>query len=87
MYVIYIQMSLMKTIMISDEAYDKLASIKGKRSFTELLSEMADKMRGTKWGDIERFFGVMDAKEAAQLQGFVAKRRGKFKVHRFETLS
>lgn len=77
----------MKTIMISDEAYSKLAAIKGRKSFTELLSEMADKAKGTKLEDIEQFFGIMGKEEADRLQRFVDKRRKQFKVHRFETLS
>ncbi len=34
-----------KTIMISDETYRKLAAIKDKKSFTILLSEMVDKLK------------------------------------------
>ena len=37
----------MKTIMISDEAYQKLASRKGKKSFTELLIELSDNAKQT----------------------------------------
>ena len=44
LYIVCIQLmdELMKTIMISDEAYEKLASRKGKKSFTELLIELSD---------------------------------------------
>jgi predicted CopG family antitoxin len=77
----------MKSIMISDETYNKLAAIKGKKSFTELLSEMADKVKGTKLSDIEQFFGIMSTEEADELQKFVAKRRKQFKVHNVEAFS
>ncbi len=77
----------MKSIMVSDETYEKLTAIKGKKSFTELLSEMADKVKGTKFSDIEQFFGIMDKEEADQLQKFVAKRRKQFRVHRLEAFS
>ncbi len=77
----------MKTIMISDETYKKLASMKGKRSFTQLLSDMADHTRTAKLEDIDQFFGVMGKDEAERLQKSVAKHRRQFRVYRNATLS
>ncbi len=65
----------MKTIMLSDEAYNKLLSIKGTKSFTELLSEIVDKLRSDKMSDIDRFFGMMKDSEAEELRGFVKMSR------------
>ena len=62
----------MKTIMISDETYEKLAVIKGKKSFTVLLSEMADKLKQTNKEEILKFAGIMDEKGADELQKIVA---------------
>jgi predicted CopG family antitoxin len=50
----------MKTIMISDETYRKLASIKGKKSFTNLLSEMVDRLKQTNKSEILKFAGIME---------------------------
>jgi len=50
----------MKTIMISDEVYRKLAVLKGKRSFTELLSELVDKIKQTNKEGILDFAGIID---------------------------
>jgi len=36
----------MKTIMIDDETYEKLKRIKNNRSFSTLLSNLADEARG-----------------------------------------
>lgn len=65
----------MKTIMISDEAYRKLASIKGERSFTELVSELVDRLKQTNIQDILKFAGILGEKEADMLQDTIAKIR------------
>lgn len=70
----------MKTIMISDETYEKLSSIKGKKSFTILLSELADKAKHAKPKDLEKFFGIMGNDEAEWLEKFIADRRKTAKV-------
>ena len=63
----------MKTIMISDDAYEKLSSIKGKKSFTVLLSELADRMKQKKSDDIMKFAGIMSKEEADEVEK-IAKR-------------
>ncbi len=70
----------MKTVMLSDEAYKKLASIKGSKSFTELVSELVDKVKGVKLADIDKFFGIISSDEAQSLQMNAAKIRRRFKV-------
>lgn len=57
--------------MISDEAYKKLTSIKGKKSFTELLSEMVDRLKQTNKQEILKFAGIINEKEANELQKLV----------------
>ncbi len=51
-------MAAMKTIMISDEAYRKLAAIKGSMSFTELVSMLADRARGSREAKLEALRGI-----------------------------
>jgi predicted CopG family antitoxin len=70
----------MKTIMISDETYGKLALIKGRKSFTVLLSEMADKLKQDNKDEILKFAGIMNEKEADELQTFVAIVRKRARV-------
>lgn len=76
----------MRTIMISDDAYNKLAAIKGKKSFTELLSELADKSRGATYEDIKEFAGIMGEEEAEERQKLLLKIRKQFRVHHLEDL-
>ena len=66
--------------MVSDESYNKLLSIKGTKSFTELLSEIVDRLRSDKMSDIDGFFGMMKDGEAEELQGFVKRARGSARV-------
>ena len=70
----------MKTVMLSDDAYKKLASIKGSKSFTELVSELVDRVKGAKLAEIDKFFGIIDSDEAKSLQANAAKVRRRFKV-------
>jgi predicted CopG family antitoxin len=61
--------------MISDETYRKLAAIKDKKSFTILLSEMVDKLKQNNKDKILKFAGIIDIKDAEELQNFVVKIR------------
>ena len=70
----------MKTIMISDETYDKLALIKGKKSFTELLSEMADKLRQTNKQELMKFAGIMSEDDAEELRKTIIQIRKRAKA-------
>ncbi len=70
----------MKTIMISDEAYRKLASIKGKKSFTELVSELVDRLKQANIGDVMKFAGIISKDEADDLQKTLAKIRKNFRA-------
>jgi len=42
-----------KVIAVSDEAYSRLASIKGEKSFTKVILELTEKRK-----DISEFFGI-----------------------------
>jgi predicted CopG family antitoxin len=70
----------MKTIMVSDETYGKLASIKGKKSFTELLSELVDRLKQTNKQELMKFAGILNKAEADDLRKTVAKVREDFEA-------
>jgi predicted CopG family antitoxin len=70
----------MKTIMISDETYRKLSSIKGEKSFTELLSELVDRLKQTNIKNIMDFAGIINDEEAEALQKTVNKIRKRAKA-------
>ncbi len=69
----------MKTLMISDETYAKLAAVKGKKSFTELLSELVDRAKLTRTDEIMAFAGIIDDEEAKILHKTVSDVRKNFR--------
>lgn len=66
--------------MISDETYKKLASIKGGKSFTELLSELVDRLKQTNTKEMMKFAGIINDREAEKLQKAVNNIRRRAKV-------
>lgn len=69
----------MKTIMISDESYEKLAAIKGNMSFTELISKIVDAVKSKKNANIMKFAGILENEEAANIDAIakdIRKRAG-----------
>jgi len=70
----------MKTIMVSDEAYRKLASIKDGKSFTDTISELVDRLKQTNTKEIMKFAGIMSKEEADDLQKIVAEIRKRAKA-------
>lgn len=72
--------SITKTIMINDQAYEKLVRIKGNKSFSELLSELADSAKQTHKASILKFAGIIDKAEAVELHRAVSKVRSSYKA-------
>ncbi len=70
----------MKTLMITDEVYRKLAVVKGGRSFSELLDEMLAGAKKERNARLARFFGILSDKEAVEMRNNVAEFRRNFKV-------
>lgn len=66
--------------MINDQAYEKLIRIKGNKSFSELLSELADSTKQTNKVSILKFAGLIDRDEALELHKAVSKVRSGFKA-------
>jgi len=69
-----------RNISISDEAYAKLAALKGSReSFTDVINRLAGK------GSILDLAGVLSSKEAAELRSGVREVRAKSRMRLYET--
>jgi predicted CopG family antitoxin len=63
-----------RQISVSDELYEKLSKIKGKRSFTGVIT---DAIETGKKKDIMEFFGILksEGKKLDQLQKLITKER------------
>lgn len=73
-----------KIISVSEEVYDELSTIKGEKSFTELLKSLIEEKK--RKGDIksfEKFFGVLTNKEAEELRKSSAEFRKNFRAREF----
>ncbi len=58
--------SMSKTIGISDDVYEKLVRIKGKRSFSEVIRDLIEK-KGN-WELLMIAFGTRDEKDVEKLK-------------------
>lgn len=70
----------MKTLMITDDVYRKLAAVKGKRSFSELLDDILTEAKKERNVRLAKFFNILNDKEADEMRKNVAEFRKNFKV-------
>ena len=57
----------MKTIMIRDDVYNKLARIKGNKSFSDIIEELIEESISLQRKKIEKYSGILKEKEAEEL--------------------
>jgi len=57
----------MKTIMIRDDVYNKLARIKGDKSFSDIIEELIEESISLRRKKIEKYFGILK-EEAEELK-------------------
>lgn len=69
----------MKTIMIDDETYEKLKRMKNNRSFSSLLSYLAEESRGRAKNNIRKFYGMLNEQEAEMWEGAISESRNELK--------
>jgi len=53
----------MKTIMIRDDVYNKLARIKGDKSFSDIIEELIEESISLRRKKIEKYFGILKEEE------------------------
>jgi len=58
----------MKTIIIRDDVYNKLARIKGNKSFSDIIEELIEESISLQRKKIEKYFGILKEKEAEELK-------------------
>ncbi|MDE1827997.1 MAG: antitoxin VapB family protein [Candidatus Micrarchaeota archaeon] len=73
----------MRTIMIKDTVYKRLAEIKGGDSFSETIDRILSESRSARKAKLAKFFGTMSSGEAAKMQVRVKKIRQGFKSRQF----
>jgi predicted CopG family antitoxin len=63
----------MKTIMIRDDVYNKLARIKGNKSFSDIIEELIEEAISLRRKKIEKHFGILKDEEAEELKKEITK--------------
>jgi predicted CopG family antitoxin len=58
----------MKTIMIRDDVYNKLARIKGDKSFSDIIEELIEESISLRRKKIEKYFGILKEEETEELK-------------------
>ncbi|MDT7891857.1 MAG: antitoxin VapB family protein [Thermoproteota archaeon] len=75
MYTVY-----MKTIMIRDDVYNKLARIKGDKSFSDIIEELIEESISLRRKKIEKYFGILKEEEAEELKKEIYEARRIYKL-------
>jgi predicted CopG family antitoxin len=65
----------MKTIMIRDDVYNKLARIKCNKSFSDIIEELIEEAISLRRKKIEKHFGILKDEEAEELKKEIYKMR------------
>ncbi|MBR9681611.1 MAG: antitoxin [Candidatus Altiarchaeota archaeon] len=65
----------MKNIMIRDDVYDRLSTIKGKKSFSETIEALFLESVEKKRRNLRKLFGCIDLREKKELGKFVLEVR------------
>jgi predicted CopG family antitoxin len=54
--------------MIRDDVYNKLAKIKGNKSFSDIIEELIEESISLRRKKIEKYFGILKEEEAEELK-------------------
>ena len=65
----------MKNIMIKDDVYDRLSTIKGKKSFSGVIEMLFSESVEKKRRNLRKLFGSIDLKDKKELGKFVLEVR------------
>jgi predicted CopG family antitoxin len=82
---LYTDTDIMKTIMITDDVYRRLSSVKGKMSFSELFDSILKEQRSTRLAAFEKIRGILTAKEAKEAYRKIGELNKNAVVRTFET--
>lgn len=71
----------MRTIMIKDTVYEKLAVSKKDKSFSELLDELIEESRAAKMSRLRKYFGMISDKKAKEMSNSIKRIRKEFVIN------
>ena len=77
-YSIYYRM--VKTIMIRDDIYNRLLSLKGDSSFSEVIARLLEESKTARVDRLRRYFGILKDEEAEELERIVEELRSRLRI-------
>lgn len=77
----------MRTIMIKDTVYEKLAKMKDGKSFSELLEELAERDLNRKREAFRKMAGMLTKSEVKEMKKRIEEMRKMVKVRTYEISS
>ncbi|PIU22148.1 MAG: antitoxin [Candidatus Diapherotrites archaeon CG08_land_8_20_14_0_20_30_16] len=79
MYTVY----SMRTIMIKDEVYNMLASIKEDKSFSETINSLIKKNTDIRKANLIKLYGIIDEKKANEMMVSIKEVRSNARANTF----
>jgi len=73
----------MRTIMIKDEVYNMLASIKEDKSFSETINSLIKKNTDIRKANLIKLYGIIDEKKANEMMVSIKEVRSNARANTF----
>ena len=70
---------MVKTIMVRDDIYNRLLSLKGDSSFSEVIARLLEESRAARLVRLRRYFGIVSEEEADELERIVGELRSRLR--------
>ena len=71
---------MVKTIMVRDDIYNRLLSLKGDSSFSEVIARLLEESRVARLVRLRRYFGILSEEEAEDLERIVGELRSRLRI-------
>ena len=79
LYTVY-RIAMVKTIMVRDDIYNRLLSLKGDSSFSEVIARLLEESKASRLVRLRRYFGILSEEEADELERIVGELRSRLRI-------
>jgi len=71
---------MVRTIMVRDDVYKRLLSLKGDSSFSEVIARLIEESKRARVDRLKRYFGILSDEEAEELEATVEGLRSRLRM-------
>jgi len=71
---------MVRTIMVRDDVYKRLLSLKGDLSFSEVIARLIEESKRARVDRLKRYFGILSDEEAEELEATVEGLRSRLRM-------